>query len=289
MRILVLRGGALGDFIVTLPTLAALRAHWPSARIELVGNTTAAALAVESHLIDEAHSQHESRWSALYSAEPLPPALGSWLASFDIVLNYWADPDRQFARHFPLRDGQQFLTADPQPTRAPAASHFSAPLRQLGITTPGITHELRTWRPDRSRIAVHPGSGSVSKNWPLSRWRDLCVQINAVPSANFVVISGEAEPSGLLNNLGPSLRQLPLNALADELSRCRLYLGHDTGVSHLAAACGTPCMLLFGPTDPTIWAPPGAHVHVVRRGTRISSITVGDALKTVHAILQDQR
>ena len=73
-RILILRGGALGDFIVTLPALAALRSTHPSARIELAGNALAAAVAVSRGLLDAAHSQHESRWAALYVSAPLPPA-----------------------------------------------------------------------------------------------------------------------------------------------------------------------------------------------------------------------
>src|SRR4051794_22264739 len=97
-RILVLRGGALGDFIVTLPALAALRKHWPSARIELVGNATAAALALTRHMIDAAHSQGEARWSALYSTSPLSAEFSAWLGNFDLVLNFWPDPDGDLAR-----------------------------------------------------------------------------------------------------------------------------------------------------------------------------------------------
>ena len=79
-RILILRGGALGDFLVTLPALAALRSAYPAARIELAGNAPAAALAVSRGLLDAAHSQHESRWAALYDSAPLPPTFAAWLA-----------------------------------------------------------------------------------------------------------------------------------------------------------------------------------------------------------------
>src|SRR3954465_15700140 len=86
-KILVLRGGALGDFIVTLPALALLRERWPEARIELVGNTTAAEIGRARGLLDVAHSQHEARWGALFSQDTLPAPLASWLAGFDLVLN----------------------------------------------------------------------------------------------------------------------------------------------------------------------------------------------------------
>ena len=57
-------------------------------------------------------------------------------------------------------------------------------------------------------------------------------------------------------------------ALAGALGECRLFLGHDSGVSHLAAATGTECVLLFGPTDPEVWAPANASVEVLRSPTR---------------------
>ena len=82
-KILVLRGGALGDFIVTLPALARLRQRWPAARIELAGNATAAELARSRGMLDTVHSQHEARWGALFNDAPLPAPFSSWLASFD--------------------------------------------------------------------------------------------------------------------------------------------------------------------------------------------------------------
>ena len=107
MRILVLRGGALGDFLVTLPALARLRQQWPEARLELAGNATAAALGVRQGLLDAAHSQHEARWSALYAAAPLPAAFAEWLAGFDLVVNFWPDPDGLLARRFPIPEPER--------------------------------------------------------------------------------------------------------------------------------------------------------------------------------------
>src|ERR1051326_4662341 len=157
-KILVLRGGALGDFIVTLPALALLRQRWPAARIELAGNASAAALglndvgppivgapisdsaaarrqapALRRGLLDTVHSQHEARWSALFSDEPLPSIFAAWLSEFDLVLNYWPDPDGELRRRFPLRSGQKFLSASAAPACAPAAAHYCAPLRELGL------------------------------------------------------------------------------------------------------------------------------------------------------------
>jgi ADP-heptose:LPS heptosyltransferase len=55
-----------------------------------------------------------------------------------------------------------------------------------------------------------------------------------------------------------------LYALACWLARARLYIGNDSGITHLAAAVGTPVLALFGPSNPAIWAPRGANVRVAR-------------------------
>lgn len=279
-KILVLRGGALGDFIVTLPALALLRERWPGARLELVGNATAATLALSAGLLDRAHSQHESRWSALYATGPLPPDFARELATFDLVLNFWPDPDGDLARHFPLHPAQTFLSAPALPTRAPAAAHYCEPLRALGLVPSAFWQRLGTPAPSARLLAVHPGSGSPAKNWPLSRWVDLCTWLVREHRAQLLVVTGEADSAAAaaLAPFGESAHQLPLPALLSRLAACRFFIGHDSGVSHLAAACGVSSLLLFGPTDAALWAPPAPHVQVLSRGAALDSISLTNVL-----------
>jgi heptosyltransferase-2 len=297
MRILVLRGGALGDFLVTLPALGLLRTNWPAARIELVGHARAAGLGVSGGYLDAVHSQHEARWSALFGDALLPPALSAWLAEFDLVVNYWPDPDGTLARRFPVRAGQQFLSAPAAPILAPAARHFCEPLKTLGLSTTDFRSRLpfpikNDFRPStfdlQFPVAIHPGSGSPRKNWPLERWTELIARLDkpillvlgaaerewwsAPPLARF--LSTESKQVQLASDL-------PLPDLAAKLARCRLFLGHDSGVSHLAAAVGTPCVLLFGPTDPAMWAPPGEPIFVLRGGDSLTEISVESVLEIV--------
>jgi len=273
-KILVLRGGALGDFIVTLPALALLRAHWPHAHLALIGNAPAAALALDAALLHRVHSQHDARWSALYSAAPLPSALAAELATFDLVLNFWPDPDGDLARHFPLRSAQTFLSASASPTRAPAAAHYCAPLHALGLTPTTFHHTLAHPAPDAHLVALHPGSGSPQKNWPLSRWIELCRWLTTIHRAKLLLLTGEADSAAAsaLAPFGTPAHQLPLATLVTQLTHCRLFLGHDSGISHLAAACGVPSVLLFGPTDPTMWAPPAPHVQILHHGPTLDAI-----------------
>ena len=280
-KILVLRGGALGDFIVTLPALALLRERWPGARIELVGNATAAALAREGGLVDAVHSQHEARWSALYATAPLPPTFAGWLAEFDLVLNYWPDPDGDLRGRFPFHRGQIFLAADAHPATAPAAAYYCEPLRALGLTMKAPWHRLTAPVQPESTIAIHPGSGSARKNWPPERWHELCTWLSQTCRDEIIVVTGEAEAPGAFAGLGTAVHGLPVCKLATHLARCRLFLGHDSGVSHLAAACGVPSILLFGPTEPAIWAPPAPDVRVLRLGPDLAAISVADVQQEI--------
>jgi heptosyltransferase III len=321
-KILVLRGGALGDFIVTLPALALLRARWPNAQIELIGNATAALLARARGLLDAVHSQHEARWSALFSDETLPSALAAWLGEFDLVINYWPDSDGTLRHRFPVRAGQTYLQAEAMPARAPAAAHYCEPLRAVGLDATEYFFRMNPVAPPvsagtfppltrRARMSVHPGSGSPRKNWPRENWLSLIEQLPAPIS----LILGEAEtdlvgPALACGELVESVAEprhadkrqpyreaaenitrlvnRPLEELVAHFSRCRLFLGHDSGISHLAAACGAPSVLLFGPTDPAIWAPPAPNVRVLQRGPALNSISVAEVRHAVEALLADQ-
>lgn len=322
-KVLVLRGGALGDLIVTLPALALLRTRWPQARIELAGNATAGQLAAARGLVDAVHSQHEARWAGLFAQAPLSTQFADWLAGFDLVLSYWPDPDDELKRRFPLHGKQQFLTAAAMPTRAPAAMHYCEPLRAFGLEARETLFRLSslspadargsaegtglpTFGPAKDFIALHPGSGSPRKNWPAENWRRL---MGHLPSPVSVVL-GEAEraawgSSPLFNHTRAAsgdrpgyeplhvknplpLINRPLEELVHHFAQCRLFLGHDSGIAHLAAASGAHCVLLFGPTEPAMWAPPAPSVRVIRRFD-LAKLPVGDVRRAVEEALADRR
>jgi len=85
-----------------------------------------------------------------------------------------------------------------------------------------------------------------------------------------VVVEGPAE-EGLGEDLAAGFgadacraRRLPLRILAAVLKHCRLFVGNDSGIAHLAAGLGLPCVVLFGPTSPAHWAPIGKRISVLR-------------------------
>jgi hypothetical protein len=108
--------------------------------------------------------------------------------------------------------------------------------------------------PHHGAVIIHPFSGSARKNWPLANYRALAARIGGP-------VEWTAGPEELL----PEARRFDnLADLAHWISGARLYIGNDSGITHLAAAVGTPTAALFGPTDPAIWCPAGDHVRAIR-------------------------
>lgn len=284
MRILVFRGGALGDFIITLPALRALRTLDARTHVELVGNRRAGELGLIDGCVQAVHDQHEARWARLFDDAPLPSPLADWLAAFDVIVNYWPDPEGILARHFAAW-GDRHVTGSASGTQRPAARRLLAPLRTLEAREPDdlapvirFPREIIASSTERTGgldnlVAIHPGSGSRSKNWPLARWHVVARALNRP----LLWITGEAEadcpaPDELAAVVAA---RWPLPILGAALARCGCYLGHDTGISHLAAAAGARGVLLFGPTDPAVWAPPTPRMRILRGdGGSIDAISV---------------
>ena len=117
-------------------------------------------------------------------------------------------------------------------------------------------------------VAVHPGSGGVRKNWSAAAFAAV-VDVVA-RRARVVVLGGPADVAAVaaLRHASRSsplvASDLPLPRVAGLLSRCTVYLGNDSGLTHLAALLGVPTVALFGPTDPALWRPWGRRVTVLR-------------------------
>jgi heptosyltransferase-3 len=295
MRVLVIRGGALGDFLVTLPTLRLLREHWPDAHIELLGQPALAepVTGPGRFYLDAVRSVDRGPLSTFFMPRAvLDPAWMDYFESFDLVLSYFYDPDQLFETNLHRCRPGELLTHSPRvPERfgAPAARHFAEILRPLGLE-PGaeITGHLVPSPADLEGaraflsglesgtrlVAIHPGSGSESKTWPAENWAELGRRRAArFPDLSLLLVEGEADSAAakIVVEAWRELRLvrarlLPLSILGAVLRRASLFLGHDSGITHLAAAARAdlPIVALFGPTDPAIWAPPRVGVHVLR-------------------------
>jgi len=111
-------------------------------------------------------------------------------------------------------------------------------------------------------LAVHPGSGSPAKNWPSERFLEVARNLSG--GRAWLLVRGPAEGASPLSRGAVDARQWPLRVLGAVLARAGLFLGNDSGVAHLAAAAGAPTLVLYGPTDPALWAPVGPAVVTLR-------------------------
>jgi heptosyltransferase-2 len=275
-RALVIRGGALGDFLLTMPVLAALREAAPAARIEALAYPSFTKLAAATKIIDAARSIEYGPLAGFFSrGTELNPELRKYFGSFDLIISYLYDPDGIFAENIANCGAQRFIPGSARLSeKSHAIDQLATPLAELGLplASRAVTLSVQAEKSKKPTIALHPGSGSHSKNWAPDRWQKLVASLLAeFPELQIAVIGGEADAAALA-----SLRQipanprllfwenLPLDELAGRLAGSDAYVGHDTGVSHLAAAVGCSSLLLFGPTEPGLWAPPHQHVRILR-------------------------
>lgn len=279
-KVLVIRGGALGDFVLTLPAIRLLKEGLPKASVEVLGYEPLIELARMAGAADGTRALGHAGLAGFFvPGAVLDPAWSSYFASFDVVFSYLPDADGHFRENLG-RAGVKTLfqgkwKVEETPGAAPAACQLAEVCQNLALWLEDPAPVLCPPRPTaaRSGFAVHPGSGSPRKSWIFARWAEAGPRLARLlkPGEWLEVISGEAEEEwiGELLTQWRGLpvrhhRHRPLRELAERLAGCRAYLGHDTGVSHLAAACGTPCLLLFGPTDPAVWAPRNPGVEVLR-------------------------
>ena len=298
-KILVIRGGAIGDFILTLPALAALRRQFPEARVEVLGYPHIVKLAVAGGLADHAESI-EARSLAGYFARggELAEGLADYFSEFDLIVSYLYDPDDIFRTNVGRCTGAQFIKGPHRPNeklKVPASQVYLKPLERLAIfdADPVPRLELRLpvgaaqghsgggRFPAGSVLALHPGSGSERKNWPEANWAELLQRLMYFTELNLLVLGGEAEGERLqrLTAALPPARvrvaqSLPLDQLAHALARCDLFVGHDSGISHLAAALGLKAVILWGETVEEIWRPLSDKVVLVRHPAGVAGLPV---------------
>jgi hypothetical protein len=279
-RILIIRGGAIGDFILTLPAIRLIRESIPGAHVEVLGYPAIIELAKAAGLAEATRSLEHSRMARLFApGAKIDDELVEYFRQFNLVVSYLYDPDGFFRGNVERIGVKTFLDVPHQvlPGEGPAARQLAKPLEKLAMFLEDAAPRLNfSTAPEISDgapvLALHPGSGSLKKNWPLDRWIEVGLRLfREYPQFQLALITGEAEAErGITRAVleawqgHPFLHwdQLPLTELASKLTRCAGFLGHDSGISHLAAACGVPCLLFFGPTDPETWAPANDGVQV---------------------------
>lgn len=285
-RILVIRGGAIGDFILTLPAIRLLREAFPYAHLEILGYRHIVALAERRFYADATRSIEYGAMSGFFVPNSkLPADLSKYFSAFQQIVSYLFDPDGFFEANLRRAGAKNILRAFARIDDSEhAARQLARPLQSLTLyledhaaqvfpspADHAFASRFLVEAGERPLIAIHPGSGSARKNWPTDRWAELGRRLlTRDPRPQLLVVGGEADGTQVEAlraawSGAPIVvaRELPLPQLAAVLARASFFLGHDSGISHLAAAVGVPAVLLFGPTDPGIWAPANPQVRII--------------------------
>ncbi len=141
------------------------------------------------------------------------------------------------------------------------------------------------------RVVMHPFSGNARKNWPLERYRRLAQSIGAFAQGGISIqwCAGpeDALPEDLVRG---AWRFERLDDLARALAGAFLFIGNDSGITHLAAILGVPCLVFFGPESPRVWSPRGALVRLVGpagKGTPAAEIPYEHGEDAAFSVLRD--
>lgn len=261
-RLLVLFPGALGDFVCLLPTLAMLR-------MQFAGRLAVAAKPSLLELLPadvECFSIERREIADLFGTGVPHEDTAALLDRFTHVHSWTGYNQPGFATRLRAVSAAQ---VEVHPFRAMrvgehAASYYARCVGVPPITwTPAVSAAEQEWAAaviphgdDPTSLLIHAGSGSVAKNW--TGFAALAERWQRNGRVRWLVGPADTEPDGVPQR--DIIRNQPLPRIVALLQRVSLYVGNDSGISHLAGAARTLGLALFGPSDASVWRPLGLHV-----------------------------
>jgi heptosyltransferase-2 len=293
---LVVRAGALGDVLLLRRAVATLRRTYSRVLLIAPHSSGAALVGPGASEVDDLLAWERPEVGALLAGHGPEGPLRDFLRGVELAVVY--SRSTELARGVGLMV-PRVVCHDPAPSGGVHASQWLArPLAALGLDPPtdlepilptaaeaNAAAEILTRLPE-GFLAIHPGSGSPGKNWPAERFA--AVLDSQARRRPWLLVEGPADATAvapLARRPGAVLaRDLGARVLGAVLARAGLFIGHDSGVSHLAAAWHAPTLTLFGPTDPELWAPVGPRVRVLRapRG-QMEALSVDEVLSAVRS------
>jgi heptosyltransferase II len=295
VKILIRATNWVGDAIMAVPALRAVRARFPEAEIAILARPYVADVYRGQGIANQLIAyDSQAKHSVIFGRERLVAELRTM--RFDVALllqNAFDAAWLTWRASIPerigyARDGRGFLLTHPVPV--PKSNeipphekfYYLELLRRAGwidalldepIITLSVSEQNRRSaaeflvasgaRPDSLRIAIGAGASYGSaKCWPPSRFAELANRLQAETDAD-VILFGTASEAAVTRAISEELHRPPIDltektAIADLpplLSHCHLFIGNDSGAMHIAAAVGLPVVAVFGPTDPHGTAP----------------------------------
>jgi ADP-heptose:LPS heptosyltransferase len=289
-KIAVVHQGALGDFLLALPILEGLHRSYPRIRLKLWAKAEHVALFAEKSYIEKEHPPDDLELTPFFHDELWREAkTPRFFVDTLAILIFGQAGSRVLTTRLSARlpCPVQWLQSFPNPGSTQPVHHFLLEqCRQLGWSVEECLPQLKPLRIEQSfiqeylrrktptpigkPIVVHPGSGGLRKIWPLKNWWALFRFL--VEQYRFPVYLTLGPADERLKSFAREAEKLDVTVLdgfslprlAAFLAESQLFIGSDSGVSHLAALMGIPTLAIFGPTDPGIWAPRGSNAHIIR-------------------------
>ena len=278
MRILVLVTGGIGDILVTVPVIACIQKKYPHSEITLAAPERMRQIL--KHLCYCYVDVNGRMFTALHSSDTTcSTALEEFFSEFDLVVSFLGKESpvtsalRRMTKMIVAVDSKPpvgYRTHVSQFLWNQVSEHIAIPT----IQTPNITvdtechDQAQKWAlanglvDTRSWTAIHPGSGSRLKNWGAENFAKLVGWLaDRYPRAHVILVEGEADAKEvkrvheLINIPTTVAKHLPLGQLAAVLSRCMIFFGNDSGITHLSAAIGVPTVAIFKTTNEKTWRP----------------------------------
>ena len=267
MRRLLIRPGGIGDCITCFPVMQYLASEYTEAWVPLS--------VVPLVQFGQRTRPISSTGLDLVGLEDIevPAALRAALAQFDEIVS-WYGTNRDSFREaaLSLNPHWRFLPALPPADYSGNATDFHA--KRAGAPL-GLKPQINvTPLQPRAAVVIHPFSGGRRKNWPLERFEEVARKLP-------LTVEWTAGPE---EELRDAQRFDNLLELARWIRGARLYIGNDSGITHLAAATGTPTLALFGNSDARVWAPRGERVSLIVRES-LEAVGVEEVVSAASKIL----
>ncbi|MGD9124992.1 MAG: glycosyltransferase family 9 protein [Desulfarculaceae bacterium] len=264
-RILAMHFGALGDFILSWPALGLLAKGPPWGEITLIGQPEFAHLVLPPERVRD---REAAALVNLFTSEP-DPRLEAWLGEFDLAVVFARNPDQNLIRRLSRAAETWPIPTQPQSGQVRHVSDLQVDrLKGYGLSGDAPALTVRPAKIEAAPCAViAPGSGGKKKGLSPAQAGRLAGRLkNVFPSLK--VILGPAEEDSFRSQVVQAIDKVdaeiildpPLAHLAAILASASVYVGADSGVSHLAASVGTLTVVGFADSDPRLWAPRGPKV-----------------------------
>lgn len=272
-RLCVLFPGALGDFVCVLPALHHLARH---AQVEVFARNEYADLVPHNIKIQSIERPEIARLFVTGGAQENP--VRDFFGVFQAVYSWTGSGQRVFVDQLgQVAKSHVYPFRPSAPAQHQADYYFSCVAADTAAPPPAIPllpSALHWWEDYRDRhgfgdqplLVVAPGSGALAKNWPANSFAAVANWWRRERNGRVLTLLGPVEAArGVPGALPDSwvLNSPTLGDAAALLSRCQLYLGNDSGMTHLAGAVGAPTVALFGPSNVDQWSPRGAKVMVL--------------------------